>query len=137
MPLSHITGATSIPKLPYWSWLTDYPLLDPKNVVLIGIRDIDKDEYHSLKKYGVKCFTMDHVDKYGIGEVMSQTINYLDPDGKHPFHLSFDVDGMDPLTVSQTGTLYRYGLSPRESVHIVRRLAHERKLVSMDLVEIN
>lgn len=43
MPLSHITGGTSIPSLPYWSWLTDYPLLDPKNVVLIGIRDIDKD----------------------------------------------------------------------------------------------
>lgn len=47
------------------------------------------------------------------------------------------MDGIDPLAVSQTGTLFRYGLSPRESVHIARRLAHERKLVSMDLVEIN
>jgi len=79
MPLSHITGMTTIPKLPYWSWLHDQPLLDPKNVVLIGIRDIDKDEYATLKKFGVKCFTMDHIDKYGIGEVMTQTINYLDP----------------------------------------------------------
>jgi arginase len=43
MPLSHITGMTTIPKLPYWSWLQDQPLLDPRNVVLIGIRDIDKD----------------------------------------------------------------------------------------------
>ena len=43
MPLSHVTGMTSIPPLPYWSWLTDFPLLDPKNVVLIGIRDIDPD----------------------------------------------------------------------------------------------
>ena len=79
MPLSHVTGMTSIPPLPYWSWLTDYPLLNPKNVVLIAIRDIDPDEFITLRKHGVKCFTMDHVDKYGIGEVMTQTIKYLDP----------------------------------------------------------
>jgi hypothetical protein len=43
MPLSHVTGLTSIPKLDYWNWLTDEPVLDPKNVVLIAIRDIDPD----------------------------------------------------------------------------------------------
>ena len=134
MPLSHISGMTSIPPLPYWSWLTDFPLFDPKNVVLIAIRDIDNDEYITLKKHGVKCFTMDHIDKYGIGDVMTQTINYLDPENKHPFHLSFDVDGIDPGVVSQTGTLFRYGITGRESVHIVRRLIHERRMVSMDLV---
>lgn len=79
MPLSHLTGATSIPPLDYWKWINDQPHLDPKNVVLIGIRDIDADEYISLKKHGVKCFTMDHVDMYGIGSVMNQAIDYLDP----------------------------------------------------------
>lgn len=67
MPLSHVTGMMSLPSLPYWSWLNDYPLLNPKNVVLIGIRDIDPDEYITLKKHGVRCYTMDHIDKYGIG----------------------------------------------------------------------
>jgi arginase len=80
---------------------------------------------------------MDHVDKFGIGEVMRQSIDYLDPKGGSPFHLSFDVDAIDPEFAAQTGTRFRYGLSERESVHIVRRLAHERRLVSMDLVEIN
>jgi arginase family enzyme len=61
-------------------------------------------------------------------------MEYLDPENKHPFHLSFDVDAIDPESASQTGTRFRYGLSARESVHIVRRLAHERKVVSMDLV---
>ncbi len=113
MPLSHVTGMTSIPPLPYWSWLTNYPFLDPKNVVLIAIRDIDPDEYITLRKHGVKCFTMDHVDKYGIGEVMTQTIKYLDPNNKYPFHLSYDVDGIDPEIVGQTGTRFRYGLNGR------------------------
>lgn len=91
----------------------------------------------NLVKHGVKCFTMDHIDMYGIGDVMKQTLEYLDPENKHPFHLSFDVDGIDPDVVGQTGTRFRYGLTARESVHIVRRLAHERKLVGMDLVEVN
>jgi arginase len=56
---------------------------------------------------------MDHIDKYGIGGVMSQTIDYLDPKNQHPFHLSIDVDGIDPEVVSQTATLFRYGLSAR------------------------
>ncbi len=56
---------------------------------------------------------MDHVDKYGIGNVVQQAINYLDPKGNSPFHISFDVDALDPLYFNQTGTLFRYGLSPR------------------------
>lgn len=80
---------------------------------------------------------MDHVDSLGIGEVMKQTVEYLDPENKYPFHISFDVDGIDPDVLSQTGTRFRYGLTPREGNFIVRRLVHDRKVVSMDLVEIN
>ncbi len=68
---------------------------------------------------------------------MTQTLQYLDPNGTAPFHISYDIDGVDPYVANQTGTVFRHGLSPRESVHIVRRIAHERELVSMDLVEIN
>jgi arginase len=48
MPLSHVTGMATFPYFPSWKWLTDYPYLDPKNVVLIAIRDIDTDEYVTL-----------------------------------------------------------------------------------------
>jgi arginase len=80
---------------------------------------------------------MDHIDKFGIGNVMTQAIQHLDPKDDCPFHISFDVDVMDPDFVSQTGTTFRYGLSPREAVHIIRRTVFERNLVSMDIVEIN
>ena len=43
MPLSHLTGITRIPPLDYWGWLNNYPLLNPKNVVQIAVRDIDPD----------------------------------------------------------------------------------------------
>jgi arginase family enzyme len=34
---------------------------------MIGIRDIDNDEYISLQKHRIKVYTMDHITKYGIG----------------------------------------------------------------------
>lgn len=39
---------------------------------------------------------MDHVLDLGIGEVVRQAMNYLDPKGDKPFHISFDVDAIDP-----------------------------------------
>lgn len=70
MPLGHLVGISDVPDLDYFNWINKSPRLDPKNVVLIGIRDIDPDEYDSLARVGLKCYTMDHIDQYGIGEVM-------------------------------------------------------------------
>ena len=61
MPLSHICGVHT---LPGFAWMD--AILPYRNVVLIGIRDIDDDEFYSLKKHKVKAFTMDHIDKIGI-----------------------------------------------------------------------
>ncbi len=71
----------------------------------------------------MKCFTVDHIDKYGIGSVMEKAIEYLDKKGDAPFHISFDIDAIDPSIVVGTGTKFRGGLSYRESCHIVRRVA--------------
>lgn len=68
---------------------------------------------------------------------MTQTLKYLDSDGNSPFHISFDLDAVDPYIVNQTGTVYRNGLDHRESCHIIRRVVNEKKLVSMDVVELN
>lgn len=77
---------------------------------------------------------MDHIDKYGIGTVMTMAMEYLDPKNESPFHISFDIDAMDPRIAPHTGTLYKSGLNEREACHIIRRIVNERKLVSMDLV---
>lgn len=79
MPLSHLTGHIRLPPLDYFKWIADRPPINPKNVVLIAIRDIDPDEYAALTKVGIRCYTMDHIDKYGIGQVMTSALEHLDP----------------------------------------------------------
>ena len=80
---------------------------------------------------------MDHVMDLGIGEVVKQAIDYLDPVGDKPFHISFDIDAIDPYQCFGTGTKFRGGLRPIEANYIVRKVAHMRKLVGLDVVEIN
>lgn len=110
MPLSHLLGIND-GIIPGFHWLTRR--LKPENVVHIGLRDIDKDEWGTIAKTKVKCFTPDHIDSLGIGEVMRQSLEYLDAKGSAPFHISFDIDAMDPEYSQATGTIYRGGLNYR------------------------
>ncbi len=68
---------------------------------------------------------------------MRQTIDYLDPKGDKPFHISFDIDALDPHLAFGTGTKFRGGLSSMEGNHIVRTVSHQRRLVGLDIMEIN
>lgn len=79
MPLSHLLGVND-GKIPGFSWMNRR--VKPSNVVHIGMRDIDRDEWGTVKRTGIKCFTPDHIDSFGIGEVMKQALKYLDPSGK-------------------------------------------------------
>ena len=54
-----------------------------------------------------------------------------------PIHISFDVDGVDPLYAPGTGTRVRGGLNWREAHHIIKKTYDSSQLVSMDLVELN
>jgi len=133
-PAGHACGLSS-GCFPGFAWLKNF--IPYSNIVLIAIRDIDPDEWINLKKHNVKCYTMDHVLDLGIGEVVRQAIHYLDPIGDKPFHVSFDVDAVEPSNCLATGTKFRGGLRPIEGNFIVRKVAHERKLVGLDVVEIN
>lgn len=54
-----------------------------------------------------------------------------------PFHISFDVDGLDPKYVDSTGTKAPDGLHPEEVRSIFAEALRENKLVSADIVEFN
>ena len=69
--------------------------------------------------------------------MIERALDKIDPNQKRPIHLSLDVDGIDPSVAPGTGTRARGGLSYREIHYICEELAMTRRLVSMDLVEIN
>lgn len=112
-------------------------VIKPENIVLIGMRDLDKGERQFIKDHNIKTFTMSDIDKLGIKEVIENTIEYLKSRNVDGVHLSLDIDALDPLETPGTGTRVLGGLSYRES-HFALELLHQSHLISsMDLVEVN
>src|SRR5699024_11950723 len=77
------------------------PKVRSDNIVLIGIRDLDKGERQYIKDNNIKTYTMADIDKLGIKHVMEATLDYLKSktDG---IHLSLDVDALDPAETPGT-----------------------------------
>lgn len=123
---------------PQFKWLDELKhTVKPEQITYIGLRDVDAGEKKILKDLGIKAFSMYHVDKYGINEVIRMAMETVNPSGKNPIHLSYDVDGIDPMYVVATGTPVRGGLTLREGLFLVEELANSGNLAGIDIVEVN
>ncbi|MBL0155993.1 MAG: arginase [Bryobacterales bacterium] len=112
------------------------PQVDPKNVVLIGIRDVDITEKPVVQKSGVRVFTMRDIDERGMRAVMQEALQIASA-GTAGVHLSLDMDGVDPDEAPGVGTPVRGGFSYREAHLAMEILSDSHKLTSMEVVEVN
>ena len=112
------------------------PKVDPANVVLIGIRSVDERERRHVQSSGVRAFTMRDVDERGLRNVMEEAIRVAG-NGTAGFHVSFDMDSVDPREAPGVGTPVKGGLTYREA-HLAMELLCDSGLVtSMEVVEVN
>lgn len=137
MPVSFFLEETrsTIPKTSEFSWIS--ASLKGKDVVFIGLRDIDSGEVEILQKYGIKYFSMQEVDAYGIKDVLQLALDMADPTGTRPIHVSFDIDSMDPMFTPSTGTPVPGGLTLRECLYMAEKLHDTGRLSVVDIVELN
>lgn len=108
----------------------------PQNTVLIGARCIDKDEAELIKSSGIHVFTMEHIDYYGMRDVVKEAIK-LAKDNTMGVHLSFDVDVIEPTVAPGVGTPVRGGITYREASLAMEMLAKSKSLSSLEFVEVN
>lgn len=111
------------------------PKIKGKDVVLIGIRDLDEKEKLLLKQSNCTVYTMREVDEYGIHIVLREALKKLSNHKR--IHVSFDIDSIDPMEAPGVGTPVRGGLTYREGQLVMEIIADTKKLCSVDLVEIN
>jgi len=98
MPIGLLMKLVDPTLIPGFEWMKDTPKLDPQQIVYVGLRDLDTEERKVIKELNIKAYTMQHVDRYGIGGVMKRALDHLRlPDGSlRPLHLSYDIDAVDP-----------------------------------------
>jgi arginase len=112
------------------------PKVEGRNTALIGIRDVDIRERQIVRESGVTPFTMRDIDECGLRKIMEQAIA-IATDGTAGFHLSLDMDAVDPVEAPGVGTPVRGGITYREAHLAMETMCDSGRMLSMEVVEVN
>lgn len=132
MPLSHLLGEGDERLLGIWG---GGKILDPQDLVFIGLRSLDPAERAFIHEHNVRAYTMKEIDRRGMAVIAEEALEYLASVPR--LHISFDADALDPTIAPGVGTPVPGGLSYREAHLLMELLADSGKVTSLDLVEVN
>src|SRR5919204_62009 len=100
----------------------ELPALEPRRVVLVGVRSLDPAERELLRRLDAGVFTMSEIDRIGIERVLQEALDRVS--GSPWVHVSLDLDVLDPEVAPGVGTPVRGGLTYREA-HLALELIAE------------
>lgn len=122
----------------FGSWCThildDLPA--PDHLIQIGIRSSGQKKEHWEKKFGVQQFWAHEVQSIGPDGVAQKIIDFLKKSKVQELYISFDIDALDSVYASATGTPESGGLTPDQSLLIMRKVLVHFPLTGADLVEV-
>jgi arginase len=112
------------------------PKVSPEDCVLIGARSVDREEAVALKESGIRVITMRELDERGMSTVMDEAM-WLASRRTAGFHVTMDMDFVDPDYAPGVGTPVPGGPTYRESHLAMEKIADSGKLLSFELTEVN
>ena len=133
MPLGALMGLG----LPELANIYGYsPKVTPENCVLVGIRDVDGYEKENIRRAGIEVFTMRDIDERGMRAVMEEALRMAGR-GTAGYHISLDMDWIDPEDAPGVGTPVRGGATYREAHLAMEIIADHGRMLSFEIVEVN
>lgn len=108
--------------------------LDPKNLIYLGLRDVDSGEKDIIKENEIIYYCPKDLQENKIEKILEKVFKKYP---RCPIHISFDVDAIDPLFMQATGVPVQKGLTLEQTQKILQVLARCQRVHSMDLVEFN
>jgi arginase len=112
------------------------PKVRPENCVLVGIRDVDAHEKENIRRAGVEVFTMRDIDERGMRAVMEEALRMAGR-GTAGYHVSLDMDWIDPEDAPGVGTPVWGGATYREAHLAMEIISDHGRMLSMEIVEVN
>ena len=111
------------------------PKITYKDLVYIGVRDVEPEESFLLKKHKVKAFTTNEVKRNGVEKIARDALAHLNH--CNLIYVSFDVDSMDSSISKGTGTPVRNGITEKEAGSLCVRLIQNEKVCCFEICEVN
>lgn len=139
MPMAFILGLERSKKI------TGFKPLLPNRVVYLGLRSIDEEEENTLQQLetqGLLRFSAEKIRQDGIDEILlkiEQHCQQLTTKDRLQFHVSLDIDSLDPSLAPATGTPVENGLQIDDVVKTIRWANANSKFgqCHLDITEIN
>lgn len=134
MPLAALVGLGPAPLANIFNFS---PKVAPENVVIIGVRDIDLTEKENIRRAGItEVYTMRDIDERGMRTVMEEALRAAGR-GTAGYHVSLDMDWIDPEDAPGVGTPVRGGSTYREAHLAMEIIADHGRMLSFEIVEVN
>jgi len=110
-------------------------LLDPRRVVMIGIRGTmyDSEDRDFADSAGIRLIPIGEFHDRGVEDVMDEARGIV---GEAPTYVSYDIDFVDPAFAPGTGTPEVGGPNSWQALQVVRSLQGVT-IVGADLVEVS
>lgn len=111
------------------------PKVWPDDVVLVSLRDFEKEEKYLIDKFGIKVINTKELRNKGVEQIIKQITRYLHD--CTDIYVSFDVDSLDSAISKGSGTPVANGLREREAEDLVSKLMQNRKICCLEITEVN
>lgn len=105
------------------------------DIVFIGIRDAEKEEWDLIEEKNIKIFEPNDIKDHGIFYAINKGLEHLK--SCDILYVSFDVDSLDASISTGTGTPAFDGLKVNEAEGVFKTLLNHPKLAAFEITEIN
>ncbi len=112
------------------------PKVEPRFCAHLGARDLDEGERQLIRELGIRFFTMREIDERGMSACMDEAI-HIASKASAGYHVTLDVDALDPGDAPGSGTVVRGGLTYREAHLAMEKIAEAGGALALEVVEIN
>jgi len=111
------------------------PKVLPEDIVLIALRDYEKEEKYLIDKLGIRVITTSEIRRKGLENIVRSATNHLS--SCSDIYVSFDVDSLDAGISRGTGTPVENGLKEREAEDMVFKFMQLRNICCFEVTEVN
>jgi len=112
------------------------PAVSPEDVAFVGLSDIMKCEREFIESHDMVAYTATDIARFGIASICDRVFGHME-DAVDGYVLSFDVDACDPSEAPGVEYPERGGLTFREAMLVAEYAADSRKLICLEVVEVD
>lgn len=121
---------------PGFEGMLECPRMPATQFHLVGTRSVDPAEVDLLAARGADVNDMAEIDEHGIGPILRRVLGEVEADDAL-LHVSLDVDFVEPDMAPGVGTTVPGGATVREAHLAMEMVGKCRRMMSLDLVELN